>query len=68
MDSSREALGFRQALGAIYVALAAASGEKVLDRANGILTDAVNTGTIADPYARRAIMSLVRNSSLEPAS
>lgn len=58
--------GFRQALGAIYVALAeAAGGDKVLREANEILTDAVNTGAIDDPYARAAISALVRNSSLE---
>lgn len=57
---------FRQALGAIYVALAEASGgDDVLDRANSILTNAVNTGAIDDPYARSAIIALVRNSSLE---
>jgi hypothetical protein len=55
---------FRQALGAIYVALAeAAGGDAVLDRANDILIDAVNTGAIDDPYARSAISALVRNTS-----
>jgi hypothetical protein len=54
---------FRQALGAIYVALAeAAGGDTVLHNANALLTDAVNTGAIDDPYARAAIMSLVRSS------
>jgi hypothetical protein len=57
---------FRQALGAVYVALAeAAGGDTVLHNANVILTDAVNTGAIDDPYAREAIMSLVRSSELE---
>lgn len=55
---------FRQALGAIYVALAeAAGGDEVLDRANVILTDAINTGAIDDPYARSAIAALVRNTT-----
>ena len=59
---------FRQTIGAIYVALAeAAGGDDVLRGANVILTDAVNTGAVDDPYAREAIMSLVRSSSLEGA-
>jgi hypothetical protein len=58
---------FRQALGAVYFALAeAAGGEDVLDRASDILTDAVTSGAIEDPYARAAVMALVRSSS-EPA-
>jgi len=59
---------FRQALGAVYVALAeAAGGDAVLHDANLILTDAVNSGAIDDPYAREAIMALVRSSQLEAA-
>jgi hypothetical protein len=57
---------FRQALGAVYVALAeAAGGDNVLQKANEILTDAVDTGAVDDPYARRAIKALVRSTSLE---
>ena len=57
---------FQQALGAVYVALAVTSGrDDVLDRANAILTDAINTGAIDDPYARSAITSLVRSCSSE---
>jgi hypothetical protein len=57
---------FRQALGAVYIALAeAAGGNAVLHDANVILTDAVNTGAIDDPYAREVIMALVRSSELE---
>ena len=57
---------FQQALGAVYVALAVTSGrDDVLDRANAILTDAINTGAIDDPYARSAITSLVRSCSAE---
>jgi hypothetical protein len=45
---------FRQALGAIYIALAeAAGGDDVLHKANGILTDAVDAGAIDDRTARR---------------
>jgi hypothetical protein len=55
---------FRQALGAIYIALAeAAGGDEVLERANDILTDAVKAGAVDDFYARSAIMALVRASS-----
>jgi hypothetical protein len=55
---------FRQALGAIYFALAeAAGGDEVLDRASDILTDAVISGAIDDPYARAAVMALVRSST-----
>lgn len=58
---------FRQALGAVYFALAeAAGGEDVLDRASDILTDAVASGAIDDPCACAAVMALVRSGS-EPA-
>jgi hypothetical protein len=41
---------FRQALSAIYYALAkAAGGDEALHHANQILTDAVNTGAVDDP-------------------
>jgi hypothetical protein len=56
---------FRQALGAVFVALATAAGDDVLAEANIYLTDAVNCGAINDPYARSVIESLVRN-TLEP--
>jgi hypothetical protein len=59
---------FRQALGASHVALAEASDvDEVLDRANHILTDVVNTGAIDDPYARSAIAALVRSTNLKGA-
>jgi hypothetical protein len=54
---------FRQALGAMYVALASAAGDDVLAEANTYLTDAVNSGAIDDPYARSIIEALVRNTS-----
>jgi hypothetical protein len=58
---------FRQALGAVYFALAeAAGGDDVLDRASDILADAVTSGAIDDPHACAAVMALVRSGS-EPA-
>jgi hypothetical protein len=60
---------FRQALGAVYIALAeAAGGDEVLARANVILTDAVNTGAVDDPYARSALQALVRSSKAKVAA
>jgi hypothetical protein len=56
---------FRQALGAIYIALAEAAGGDVLQKANEILTDAVDTGAVDDPYARSALEALVRSSRLK---
>ena len=57
---------FRQALGAVYFALAeAAGGSEVLDRASDILTDAVASGAIDDPLARAAVLALVRSGALE---
>ena len=58
---------FRQALSAVYVALAQAAGDDVLAQANIYLTDAVDSGAINDPYARSVIETLVRTtSSLAP--
>jgi hypothetical protein len=54
---------FRQMLGAVYVALAETAGDEVLDCANVILTDAINTGAVDDPYARHALRALVRSTS-----
>ena len=54
---------FRQALGAVYVALASAAGDDVLAEANTFLTDSLAAGCIDDPYARSVIESLVRNTS-----
>ena len=57
---------FRQALGAVYFALAeAAGGDDVLDRANCVLADAVSSGAIQDPMARAALISLVRSGAKE---
>ena len=57
---------YRQALGAVYVAVCeAAGGDDVRRRANAILTDAIESGAIEDRGARIAIRSLVHGSSLE---
>jgi hypothetical protein len=52
----------RQMVGTIYLALANAAGEGVLEDANTILTDAINSGAVDDIYARSALQALVRNS------
>jgi hypothetical protein len=58
---------FRQALGAVYVALAdAAGGDDVLRNANVVLTDAVNAGAVDDPYARTMLKWLVRDTDPPP--
>jgi hypothetical protein len=58
---------FRQALTAVYYALAeAAGGDDVLHHANSILQDAVCEGAVNDRYARHALMSLVRNTDPPP--
>jgi hypothetical protein len=51
----------RQMLGAMYIALGTAAGEEVLDRANKILTDTIDTGAVDDLYARSALLSLVKS-------
>jgi hypothetical protein len=51
----------RQMLGAMYIALGTAAGDEVLERANGILTDTVNSGGVDDIYARSALQALVRS-------
>jgi len=57
---------YRQALGAVFVAVCeAAGGDDVRRRANAILTDALANDDIRDRGARVAIQSLVRGSSLE---
>jgi len=58
---------FRQMLNAVYFAATSAGGEDVRQSANEFLADAVNTGAIDDPYARSAIMSLLRSASREAA-
>jgi hypothetical protein len=54
---------FRQALGAVYVALATAAGDDVLAEANIYLQDSLNAGGIDDPYARSVIEQLIRVTS-----
>jgi hypothetical protein len=57
---------YRQALGAVFVAVCeAAGGDDVRRRANAILADAVESGAINDRSARVAIRSLVHGNSLE---
>ena len=57
---------YRQALGAVYIAVCeAAGGDDVRRRANAILADAVDSGAIEDGGACIAIRSLVHGSSLE---
>ena len=58
---------FRQIANAIYFAATAAGGDDMRTRANQFLADAVNTGAIDDPYARSAIMSILRSASREAA-
>jgi hypothetical protein len=58
---------FRQLANAIYFAATTAGGEDMRQRANEFLADAVNTGAIDDPYARSAIMSILRSANREPA-
>ena len=58
---------FRQIANAIYFAATAAGGDDMRNRANQFLADAVNTGAIDDPYARSAIMSILRSASRETA-
>ncbi len=51
---------FRQALGAVYFALAEASGgDEVLEHASDILNNAIGAGVVTDPYAVAALKSLV---------
>ena len=51
---------FRQMLNAVYFAATAAGGDDMRNRVNERLAEAVNTGVIDDPYARSAIMSILR--------
>jgi hypothetical protein len=48
-------------LSAMYVALAEAAGDRVLDDANSILKDAIDCGAVDDIYARSALLSLVKS-------
>ena len=57
----------RQMLGTIYLALAEAGGEGLLEDANEIIQDAIDCGSVDDPYARSALLALVRASSKVPA-
>ena len=48
---------------AIYFALAEAVGEGVLEDANKILSEAIDSGAIDDVYTRSALRTLIRTSS-----
>ena len=52
---------FRQMLGTVYLALANAAGEGALEDANRIIEDAIDCGSVDDPYARSALATLVRS-------
>jgi hypothetical protein len=58
----------RQMLGAMYIALGTAAGDEVLERANRILADSVNSGGVDDLYARSALEALVRSCKAKEAA
>jgi hypothetical protein len=45
----------------MYVALAEAAGDRVLEDANSILKDAIDCGAVDDIYARSALLTLVKS-------
>jgi hypothetical protein len=55
-------------IGTIYLALAESAGEGVLDDANKIITNAINTGAVDDLYARSALQALVRTTKAKVAA
>ena len=54
---------FRQIITATYHAMGTAAGEEVLTLANAMLQDALDAGSINDPYARNVIEQLIRTTS-----
>jgi hypothetical protein len=49
-------------IGTIYLALAeAAGGDDVLEDANQIIIDALDSGAVDDIYARSALLTLVKS-------
>jgi len=48
-------------LGTMFIALADASGDDVLERACETITRAVDSGGVDDIYARSALQALVRS-------
>jgi hypothetical protein len=61
MDSSA-----KEVVGLLYVALAtAAGGQELLDDANDILLQAIETGSINRPDTRQAILAIVATTSRE---
>ena len=52
----------RQMIGTIYLALAeAAGGDDVLEDANQITIDALDSGAVDDIYARSVLLTLVKS-------
>ena len=51
----------RQMIGTIYLALAEAAGGEVLEDANQIIIDALDSGAVDDIYARSALLTLVKS-------
>ena len=52
----------RQMIGTIYLALAeAAGGDDVLEDANQIIIDALDSGAVDDIYARSVLLTLVKS-------
>jgi len=51
----------RQMLGTMFIALADAGGDGVLERACETITRAINSGGVDDLYARSALQTLVRS-------
>jgi hypothetical protein len=56
----------RQMIGAVYLAVTAAGGEKALRSANRVLTLALEAGAVSDPYARSALRTLVNSAEELP--
>jgi hypothetical protein len=52
-------------LGAMYIALATAAGEEVLERANKILSSTIDAGAVDDLYARSALLTLVKSCGIK---
>jgi hypothetical protein len=58
----------RQMLGTMFIALADASGDEVLERACETITRAINCGGVDDLYARSALEALVRSCKTKEAA
>jgi hypothetical protein len=51
----------RQMIGATYIAVCSAAGIGVLDEANQILADAIESRSVSDPEAREALRILIQS-------